>query len=145
MKAKRAFTLIELIFVIAILLVLIAVSLPNLRKNFNNLQLANFSREMRAFMIYLHDRAVVERKIIILSLDTDKNEYTANVAGEEKILKKYAIPSGINISANADKILFYPDGRIDNIDIQISCSDNQSIRLISKGLYGKVKLRPEQE
>lgn len=136
----KGFTFVELLLVIIIIGILIAISLPNLKKTFNNLRLDNFSRELQAFMNYLHERSVVEGKIIYLNLDNDEKEIWARIQDAQSRLKTLPLPDDIRIESENKEILFYPDGSIDNITIGVVNLDNQKITLTTKGVFGGVKL-----
>lgn len=140
----RAITLIELLFVIIIIGILIGISIPNFRKTFNSLQLNNVSRELLAFMNYLSQRSIVEEKVIFLNIDSENKEYWAQVKEDEKRLKSYRIPNEIEVEAKQDKIAFYPDGNIDNVEIKLVNIDKQSLTLTTKGVFSGVKLQTQE-
>lgn len=136
----KGFTFVELLLVIIVIGILLAISLPNIRKTFNNLSLDNFSRELQAFMNYLHERSVVEEKIIYLNLDNDKKEIWAQIQDEQSQLKTLVLPDGMKIESEKKQILFYPDGSIDNATIEVVNLDKQKVSLTTKGVFGGVKL-----
>ena len=136
----KGFTFVELLLVIIVIGALLAISLPNIRKTFNNLRLDNFSRELQAFMNYLHERSVVEEKIIYLNLDNDKKEIWAQIQDEQSQLKTLVLPDGMKIESEKKQILFYPDGSIDNATIEVVNLDKQKVSLTTKGVFGGVKL-----
>lgn len=139
---KRAFTFIELLFIVIIIAVLVAVSFPNLRKSFNNLELNSFSREISAVINYLEQRSIVDVTTIHLNIDNEKKEYYAVKAESSERFKTYRIPDGIKIEMEGnDEIAFYPDGSIDKVEIKLINSDNQEVILTTKGVYGGVKLQ----
>jgi Tfp pilus assembly protein FimT len=143
---KRSFTFIELLFVVILIGVLIGVSLPNLKKAFNNLELNSFSSQLQTFINYLDERAVVEGKIIYLYIDNDQKWCLARFKEEQTTLKKYTIPARIQIGLDnrEDKIAFYPDGTIDKVDIELTTADNAAVTLTTKGVYGKARLKAKQ-
>ena len=143
---KRSFTFIELLFVIIIIGVLIGVSLPNLRKTFNNFELNSFSSQLQTFINYLTERAVVEGKIVYLYIDNDEKLCQAKFIDQQNTLKKYTIPARIQIELDnkEGKIAFYPDGTIDKVDIKLTATDNAVVTLTTKGIYGKARLKTKQ-
>jgi len=143
-------TFIEIFLVIIIISVLVGISLPNTKKTFNNLQLNSFTRQLQDFMNYLHERAIVEEKIIYLNIDKENNEYWAKIQDGQDRLRTYSIPEELTIEIikkidTGDKqILFLPDGSIDKVTIKINNRDNQSIILTTEGLFGKAKIQTQE-
>lgn len=146
----KAFTFIELFIVIIIIGILIGISLPSFKKTFNNLQLNSFSQEIQAFMNYLHERSIVEGKIIYFNIDNEKKEYWAKIKDTKARLRTYFLPRGIDIEiikkADTDnkQIIFYPDGQIDKVSIKIAGPDKQGIILTTEGMFGKIKIQPQE-
>lgn len=138
------FTLIELLFVIIIIGILIGVSLPRLKESYNGIQLNNFSRELQDLMNYLRQRAIVERTVISLNFDPDKDEYWAMKKGAETRLKTYHIPGGIKLETDKTEIFFYPDGQIDKVTVEIINPAKQNITLTTKGIFGGAKILKEK-
>ncbi len=142
--AQGAITFIELLLVIIIIGVLAGISLPRFRSNFDRLQLNNASLQMQSLMNYLRERAIIDAKVVYLNIDNEQREYWGYVLGQEKRLKTYHIPSGINIEATQYKVSFYPDGTIDRVTINIAGRDAQAISLTTEGVFGGVKLQAQQ-
>ncbi len=139
-NSLTGFTLIELMCVVIIISVMIAVSLPQINKYFDKLELSSFSRDLQVFMNYLCQRAIVERKIIYLNIDQDKKQYWAYTTEEGNILKICHIPDRIRVALEQKQIMFYPDGAIDKVSIKLMNRDNQYVILTTKGVFGGAKL-----
>ena len=143
-KTHSAITFIELLLVIVIIGILIGISTPSFRKTFNHLRLNSFSRELQTFMNYLRQRSIVEGKLIYLNIDNDTREYWAKVKDVKNRLRTYKIAAEIRIEAEQKQIIFYPDGNIDKVTIDLIGSDNQKITLTTKGVFGGVKLQSQE-
>jgi len=144
-KGKRkAFTFIELFLVIAILGILIGVSVPTFRKAFQSQQLKSFTQELQSLINYLHERAVVEEKIIYLNIDDEKKEYWTGIKDNPDRLKTYRIPYDIRVVMDKQEILFYPDGRIEPVTITLTSPGQESIFLTTKGIFGGAKVSSEK-
>lgn len=138
---RRAFTFIELLFIVIIIGVLVAVSLPNLRKSFNSLELNNAAQQMEAVINYTRERAIIEQEPIYFAIDNVNKEYWIKKSGEENRFKTYPFPESIRIEKDIEgEIVFYPDGRIDNVTITLTSADNKAVILTTKGIYGGVKV-----
>lgn len=140
----RGLTFIEVLFVIVIISVMVAVSIPRFGKTFQGLRFHNFSRELQIFMHYLQQRSIVEGKIIFLSIDDGRKEYFAQIQDAQDRLKTYAIPNDIRIESSQKEIFFYPDGTIDKVTIELVSLTNQRIILTTKGVFGGVKLQSQE-
>lgn len=140
----KGVTFVELFLVIIIIGVLVGISLPNLKVTFNSLRLETFSRELQSLMNYLHERSIVEGKIIYLNIDTDKKEIWAKIKDMETPLKTLALGEDIRIETENKQILFYPDGEIDKVTIEVLNPHNQKISLTTKGVYGGVKILAQE-
>ena len=140
---KRGFTFFELFLVLLIIGIIIAVSLPQFRKHFNNLELTSFSRQLQDFMNYLHQRSIVERKIYLLFIDTDSKQYWAQIQGEDSKIKTFSIPEDLRIDVDAEypQIRFYPNGDIDTVTFTIINKDDNAAILTTEGVFGGVKLQ----
>src|SRR6185295_17263880 len=71
----RAFTLIELMLVMAMLLIVLAVSFPSLRGFFRGRNLDNEARRFLALTRYAHNRAVSEGYPMVLWIDANQGTY----------------------------------------------------------------------
>jgi len=147
---KGAVTFIELILVVAILATLGGATLIHFRNNFNTLQLDNSARELQSFMNYLHERSIVESKVIQLNIDNGNKEYWAQAKDNQTRLRSYPIPKEVTIEVSRKlgssdaPVTFYPDGQIDKVTIQLENSDKRNVNLTTEGMFGKVKLQEPQ-
>lgn len=138
---RRAFTFLELLLVILLIGILVATSVPNLRKNFDTVKLNSFSGQLQAFMNYLHERSIVEQQVIYLNFDREKRQFKANMKDSPVFLKILTVPEDISIETQ-DQVLFYPDGQIDGVTISIIGKNDQKINLTTKGVFGGTKILP---
>ena len=91
-------------------------------------------------MNYLYERSVVEGKIIYLNIDNDKKEVWANIQDAQNRLKTLPLPDDIRLETEKKQILFYPNGEIEKVTIEVVNLDNQKIILTTKGVFSGVKL-----
>ena len=141
---KKAFTFIELLIVVVILGIFIRIAIPSFRKTFQNQQLKIFTQELQSLINYLHGRSIVEERIVYLSIDNEKKEYGIGIKGNSVRLKTYQMPSDIKVVAEAEEILFYPDGSIDPVNLTISNLGQEGIILTTKGVFGGAKISSQK-
>lgn len=135
------FTLLELLFVVAIIGILVRVTFPVFRENFDNLQLNSFSAKLVSFMNYLQERSVVEGRVISINFDIGQKQYWAQIKDEAANLGVYRVPDELNIVTHENKIYFYPDGSTDQVRIKVSNQSDKGVCIVSKGVFGGVKIQ----
>jgi Tfp pilus assembly protein PilE len=136
----EALTFIELMLVVLIIGVLAGVTLPRFGRSINNLRLNDFASRLKEQINYWHERAIVERKPVVLNIDPVSSEYWVRFSGSQERLNSYQVPSGLNMQAEQQQVVFNPDGSIDKITIKIINSDKQEINLTTQGVFGGVKV-----
>ena len=137
---KSAFTLLELLFVIIIIGIMVGVSFPGLKRNFDRMQLDNFSRELQSSMNYLSQRSQAEGKVIRLYIDVGNSVCWAGFDGSASRIKNIPIPQDITVEASKDQVRFYPESRIEAVTVKLSNPQGQSVSLTSEGVLGRVKI-----
>jgi type II secretion system protein H len=140
---RSSFTLIELLFVIAIIAILAVASFPGLRKTFNNLQLENSAKELQSFINYLQQRSVSEGKIIYLNIDSENKGYWAQLKDSQNRIRSFSIPQALSVSTQQKQVAFYPDGKIDPFTIKLTSPDVNTISLTTEGVFGGVKVKSQ--
>jgi len=154
---KKAYTFIELLFVVLIIGILIGVSVPQLKRAAQGFALDDAVKNLYYFSRYLRETAVSEGKVYCLNIDTtnglfwgtfldtetepDKENRFISLPG--RFEKKLKIPSGSQVVTeppDKTRVFFYPDGRIENIKIIISNDYVQTRSLTIKGATGEIKI-----
>ena len=138
------FTFIELILVVLIIVALAGISIPRFKRAFDSLQLNSFASTLQDELGYWQERAIVEKKPIVLKLDSENNQYWVQAAGDDVRFKTYQIPSGISLAIEEGQCVFYPDGSATSAVITIKNSDEEKITLSTKGAFGGFKVVPEE-
>jgi len=134
------FTFVELFLVLLIVGIFIAISLPQLRQHYDDLRFTSFSRELQDFMNYLHQRSIVERKVILFHIDKTAKQYYGEYDGER--FKNGDIPDNVSIDFDVQggDVYFYPNGDIDPVSIKLTGPVDKLIILTSKGVFGGIKI-----
>ncbi|MCX5715093.1 MAG: hypothetical protein NT033_09940 [Candidatus Omnitrophica bacterium] len=132
----RAITFLELLFVIVIIGILSSVAIGGFRKAFGRFQLENSAGELASLMNFLSQRAIVERRAIYLNIDSRANSCQA-------LEKVYNLPRGLSISSDIEgnRIVFYPDGSIDDSTVTLRQDSGEAVNLTTRGVLGGVKIQ----
>lgn len=137
------FTFIELVFVVLIILVLAAVSLPMLKKQFLHFELEGAAAQMAYCMDDTALRAKTEGDVFLLGIDREKKEYWVARNSSDERMKTYRLPRFVAIDAEKTEISFYPDAPVEESRV-ILCSAFECRDVVSSGVWGyaKVQVRP---
>lgn len=149
----RGFTLLELIFVAAILIIVVTLAIPRFGKTFNFLQLQNFASDTVSFARYAQAKAITDGKIYRLAFNLEKKTLSieSRVESEEKdggeaeswyMEKIKPIPGYVSVELQDGKadIQFYPDGTADKATIEASTPSGKYYKIFVEPATGYVKL-----
>lgn len=150
-RGKQAVTFIELLLVIVIIGSLTALSIPQLRKTFDNFALENFVQDIYYLSRALQANAVSTGKIYVLNILAATGEFQAaykekqgfkNLEGRFGRLYKAPKDTLILIEpADKTKIYFYPDAVTDKTTITFENKYKKQISLILKGISGDIQIQ----
>lgn len=149
LSRRRGFTFIELMVVIIIITVLTSISAPLFKKTFAKIQLDQTLRQLQTFIGFLHQRSVIERKIIYLKVDNQQKQYWGQIHDSPARLRSYSFPEKFILDVKKitnphdESISFYPDGAIDAVTIEISTPEEKSLSITTEGVYGGAKIKDE--
>ena len=141
---RRAFSLLELLLVIAILGMLAAVVLPSLPGALESARLRGSAWEVRATLTLARTLAVSESRSRAVAFDLGRGEY--GIDGDSR---KWALPEGIRVAAlrrgdaaaehGVLRVRFYPDGSADEAEVALSSSGGWTLRVRVDPLTGIVR------
>lgn len=148
---RWAFTFIELLIVIIIIATLTAISIPNFRKTFDNLELENFVKDIYYLARYLQASSAAENRIYYLEINRENAEFQAKyLEGNElkaiagRFGKIYKAPKEVVLTiepADLTGVYFYPDASSDKISITLKNKHNKQISLIAKGITSEIQIK----
>lgn len=129
----RGFTFVELIFIIALITIITAVSIPQFKRSFDSLVLQNFISDFTALAGYAQAKAVSSGSEVRVNLDLPQKRFliedrleSQGAYGESEVEweagKEKRIPDSVlvDLKESADKIVFYPDGSSDKAEFEVS-------------------------
>lgn len=131
-RGYRGFTFVELIFVVTLLAILAAVTLPQFRRSFDSLVLQNFISDFTALAGYAQAKAITNGYKARINFDLPQKRLLAetrvvyqdasgNPAEEWSPDKSKVIPDSVlvDLKEGTGKIVFSPDGTSDQADFEI--------------------------
>lgn len=129
---RRGFTFVELIFVVALLTILAAVTVPQLKKSFDSLVLQNFVSDFTSLAGYAQAKAISNGHEVRVNFDLPQKRLLAetrvvyqdasgNPAEEWSPDKSKVIPDSVfvTLKENEGRIIFYPDGSSNKAEFEI--------------------------
>jgi len=136
--------------VIIIIAVLASISAPLFKNTFAKIQLEQTLRQLQTFISFLHQRSVIERKVIYLKVDNQQNQYWGQIHDSPARLRSYSFSEKFTLDVKKitnlqdESISFYPDGAIDAVTIKISTPSGRSLSITTEGIYGGAKIKDAQ-
>jgi len=133
---QKGFTLIEIIFVVVLLGIVAGLAFPNLSQGYYQFQLNQKADNLAYLMRYAQSRAVVEGKKhrLLFVLDEKKYWLEQKKDTDEEVEESYhrisgrlgrsfTLPQKMTATTDTETALFYPDGRMDKIQITVCHKD----------------------
>lgn len=155
----RAFTLIELLIVTIILVVIVGISVPNFSPAYKKFQLQKTTDDLAYLMRYAQSRAIVRGVPVRIVFDPQglsfwleqaveqesqgfaDEEEVEYLRVEDRFGKAVEIPDGFELRRQQDTVTFYPDGRIEKLEIAV-CIEERCFLVLTKGQRGHVRVYP---
>jgi prepilin-type N-terminal cleavage/methylation domain-containing protein len=111
-----AFTLLELLIVLAILSILFFIVTPRFMATLNPAAVKTFVRRMHNTLLYAGDKAVLEKKVFLFTLDLDERKYffTVSEAGnkEGRVADRYLVPAAFPKGLVVEGVRLIPGERV---------------------------------
>ena len=149
MKSKRAFTLLELMLVAAIILALVALSTPLFRRTYEDLKLTTSAKNIAYTANFCRERAIFERRSYRFIIDIENNLYRIFVEDEEdnafkplreKWGRSFRIPKDIEVETNKTVIDFSPNGDTNSVIIYLTNKENKTCAVSIEADTGLIKV-----
>ncbi|MDD4955331.1 MAG: prepilin-type N-terminal cleavage/methylation domain-containing protein [Candidatus Omnitrophica bacterium] len=143
-RTARSFTFVELLIVIAIIGILSAMVIPNLKVAQSNFELDSFVKDIYYLAKYLQVSAASRSRIYRLDIEQDsgktyfsakyKNNAAEFIPLSGRFKKIYTMPLSTEISSveppDRANIFFYPDASIDNTTIIFKNKSGKEMALV---------------
>lgn len=143
MKKRVAFTLIEIVLVLALIGILLTMVMPNI-EYFKTLEQNLEIREFKRDIMWARNKAIIEARLYEVKFYHEENYYTIRASTSLLIKKKY-FKSGIRLGTHYEvqKVIFRPNGSVSNARSVnfFDRNDNKFILTITP-VRGLIKIRP---
>ena len=127
-KVHRAFSLIELLFVVIILGIILGLAVPQFRNSFSSLILKDTADSLAHLMRYAQSRAILKNTTHGIFFQDDKRYWLAEESSAAIMPgtfqrvpgnagRTFDIPEELTMELQAEHINFYPDGTMDRMDV----------------------------
>jgi prepilin-type N-terminal cleavage/methylation domain-containing protein len=112
-----AFTLLELLIVLAVLSIVFFVVTPRFISTVNPAAAKTFVRRMHNTLLYANDKAVLEKKVYLFTLDLDERRYSFTLAEEGnpegRVRDRYLAPVHFPKGLVVKSVQLFPGDRVD--------------------------------
>ncbi|MFH1655809.1 MAG: prepilin-type N-terminal cleavage/methylation domain-containing protein [Candidatus Omnitrophota bacterium] len=145
----RGFTFIELLLVVIILGAIVGLSVPRFSKTYSNLLLSDKSHNLTYLMRYAQARSIAERTNYSLNFDQARSRYwlmkrsdsqdNEFVRLQGKFGRVFNINENLKLDCESEIIIFYPDGKMDKVNIYLSNSNNKFYTISTEAQSGYVR------
>ncbi|HLR41844.1 MAG TPA: competence type IV pilus minor pilin ComGD [Pseudogracilibacillus sp.] len=113
MKNEKAFTLVEMLIVLIIIMILTILIVPNMFKMIEKYETTTFLKQLNSDILYIQNETMSQAREHRIVLKSDQQYYyIINI--ENKIVKKEKIPEGISYSNIQTTIKFNARGSVFN-------------------------------
>ena len=154
---KRGFTLVELMVVIALMAILAAVILPEMRGTFDDATLRSTARKLVSALNLAHSRAVTLQQLHRVVFDPSAGQFTVERTARSDEGKGYValtdVPGGsgqfakqlkVDVRKNAEAegttIAFYPDGTADAAEIVLRDREGFQLGLRINAITARISI-----
>jgi len=154
---RRAFTLIELAIVAALILILVAVSNPLFRATFRDLELKDSAYNISKMIRYAQASAVMEEKRYKLVFDFEKKSYWLLVESEKgtetkferitgRFKDKFYLPRDIFFMGENTEFTFLPNGRCTKAAVSVvNREKKKGFEIKTTGMAGQIEMSDVKE
>lgn len=146
---KEGVTFIELLLVLVIIGFLTTMSVPYLRKSFDNFETETLAKEIFYLSNLLQASAVAEEKTYCLAIDLAKKELRAFSLEDGiqhplhgRLGKTYTLTKETQLAitpAQITQACFYPDGSSEQAVISLSNKHHKNFSIVFKGILNELK------
>ncbi|MBN2452966.1 MAG: prepilin-type N-terminal cleavage/methylation domain-containing protein [Candidatus Omnitrophica bacterium] len=128
---RKGFTLIELALVAVLMLVIVGIAAPSIKRTLSGFVTNNAALDISKLISYAQERAIIERRYYKVRFDPAAGQYRLSASDESgdklvyrdvpgKFGKVFSLPQGLSIKRSEDEITLYPDGTCDEFSFTVA-------------------------
>jgi Tfp pilus assembly protein FimT len=131
--------------------VVAAMSLPQVKKAYESVQLKQAALNLSALMRYAQGRSASRQEDLRIEFDPDFSQYRLvkiengekqNIEG--RMGRIFFIPQDISVECSETGISFYPSGAMDKIRIYLTSTNGRTYTISTKEIRGRVQVFEEK-
>jgi len=157
--ARRGLTLVEILLVVVVLGITASMVLPNLGQSYGQVQLQTTVSDLAYLMRYSQSRAVIQKNSVRLNFADPPQAYWLEETPSEnedsqdpgvyqqvrgRLGRAYKIPEQVTVTPSSTAIVFYADGTIDPVQIQV-CRVGRCLEISTQVPKNQVKILDDSE
>jgi prepilin-type N-terminal cleavage/methylation domain-containing protein len=127
-KQRGAFTLIELLIVLVILSLIFFFVTPNFFSAINPQKTKQFMMNLQTTLVYVGEKAILERKVYLFTFDLDEREYRFAVSEEGNptgdTRDRYLVPQQFPSHLEIESIRTIPGGAVNEGELSVPFTPN---------------------
>ena len=149
---KSAFTLIEILLVMAVMAVIAGLTVPSFGRSFKALKLKKTAEDVAFLMRYAQSRAVSKSQTLSLAFNSERSQYWISQGATDDMSsgrisshlgRPRKIPTGVDVELEQESMSFHPDGSIDKQYVYV-CQEDRCYTISSREQRGAVHVFDEK-
>jgi len=152
--SQKGFTLLELLIVLALIILVLAVSYPSLSRGTAILSLRTTGRDILSTFRYAREKAVTLQSGMLVTVDRENQKLRlTDDFGEGN--QEYLLPDNVRIQRvvmggteaveGTATVHFLPNGSSDTVEILLQSRNGSQLKVVSDPLSGGACIRPGED
>lgn len=152
--SQKGFTLLEILIVLAVIILVLAVSYPSLSRGTAALSLRTTGRDILSTFRYAREKAVTQQSGMIVTVDRENQKLRlTDDFGEGN--REYILPENVRIQRvvlggteteeGSAAVRFLPNGSSDTVEIILQSRNGSLLKVVSDPISGGACIRPGED
>jgi len=136
-----AFSLVELILVVAMLGAVLGISLPRLKEHADALALQVMARRIFLLLDYAKTSAVLQNNKVEVLIDMENsNIFLKRLKEQQRASRLIRVPSDMFVVGETRNIVFYPDGTTQEFNFSLRARNGKAVIFSGNGFDGRISV-----